>query len=188
MTSAPSFDSRQPVQIRRLYAAGGRDDEFRTTKAPGPTYAQGALALDFRLSSGVPAVPAAPALAVLPGGRSRCSTPAGLPDVRDWAARFVQAVAEVIGGDRPVTQLIRWTDHEVYLDVSRRVRILGVTSTASTRSRVNRPQVRSVHICQPLDGVAEVAVHIRHGARSRAVAARLEVVRDRWLCTALELA
>ena len=154
--------------------------------SPGP--AQGTLALDFRLASGVPATPTAPALQLLAGGRSSAPSPAGVPDVRDWAARFVQAVAEVIGGDRPVSQLIRWTDEDVYLDMCRRVRILGVTSTAASRGRVNRPQVRSVHICQPRDGVAEVAVHIRHGTRSRAVAARLEVVRDRWLCTALQLA
>jgi hypothetical protein len=176
------------VRIRPLHAAGDIGDELGSTSTSGYVYAQGALALDFQLPSGVPAVPATPALLALGGGRSTCATPAGMPDVRDWAARFVQAVAEVIGGDRPVAQLIRWTDQEVYLDISRRVRILGVTSTAATRSKVNRPQVRSVHICQPLDGVAEVAVHIRHGARSRAVAARLEVVRGRWLCTALELA
>jgi hypothetical protein len=178
-----------PLRIRRLPAAAGEPPAWQPTPSSGAErYAQGALALDFRLPSGLPATPRAPELVVLPGGRQAYRTPAGLPDVRDWAARFVQAIVEVIGGDRPVSQLIRWTDAAVYLDVSRRVRILGVTSTATTRSRANRPQVRSVHICQPREGVAEVAVHIRHGARSRAVAARLEVVRDRWLCTALELA
>jgi hypothetical protein len=178
-----------PLRLRPLPAAQGSrhrypDAEYAHTDA----YAQGTLALDFRLASGVPAAPTTPSLTLLPGGRSSGPTPPGLPDVREWAARFVQAIAEVIGGDRPVAQLIRWTDEEVFLDMSRRVRILGVTSTAATRSKVNRPQVRSVHVCQPGDGIAEVAVHILQGARSRAVAARLEVVRGRWLCTALELA
>lgn len=187
MTAAPTHDVA-PLRIRRLHPGGQRPHLGQVPSPVGGAYAQGALALDFRLSSGLAAVPETPSLVALAGGRSQSRTPAGLPDVRGWAARFVQAIAEVIGGDRPVSQLIRWTDEQVYLDVSRRVRILGVTSTAATRSRANRPQVRSVHICQPSDGVAEVAVHIRQGARSRAVAARLEVVRGRWLCTALELA
>lgn len=186
MSAAPTDDC--PLRIRRLHTSAERSDHGPMARQTTEVYVQGALALDYRLPSGVPAVPSVPTLVALPDCLPRCPTPEGLPDIRDWSARFVQAIAEVIGGDRPVSQLIRWTDEEVYLDVSRRVRILGVTSTAATRSRVNRPQVRSVHICQPRDGVAEVAVHIRHGARSRAVAARLEVVRERWLCTALELA
>lgn len=156
---------------------------------PSEAYYQGTLALDFRLPSGLPATPAAPQLTVLPGGRraSAGQTPGDLPDVEHWAACFVQAIVEVIGGDRPVAQLTRWTSAMVYCDISRRVSILGTTSTAASRGRVSRPQVRSVHLCQPCDGVAEVAAHIRHGQRSRAVAARLEVVQGRWLCTALQL-
>lgn len=174
------------VRVRRLsYAAqpapGGE-------REPGSQYAQGMLALDLPGQRSAPA-PGPPTLTVLPGGRGRrlTSSPAGVPDAHDWAARFVQAIVEVIGGDRPVSQLVRWTSEAVYMDMQRRVKILGATTTAS-RGRVTRPQVRSVHICQPRDDVAEVAVHIRHGARSRAVAARLEVVQGRWLCTALQMA
>jgi hypothetical protein len=190
MTTEPtSCPPPPPLRLRPLPASEDSRCHYPDAdNAPVAAYAQGTLALDFRLASGVPAVPTTPSLTLLPGGRSSSSTPPGLPNVREWAARFVQAIAEVIGGDRPVAQLIRWTDADVFLDMSRRVRILGVTSTAATRSKVNRPQVRSVHVCQPSDGIAEVAVHILQGARSRAVAARLEVVRGRWLCTALELA
>jgi hypothetical protein len=35
--------------------------------------------------------------------------------------------------------------------------------------------------------VAEVSGHVRHAGRSRALAARLERRRDRWVCTALLL-
>ena len=156
-----------------------------------PVGAQGTLALDFRLPSGVPAVPvppAPPALTVLPGGRTDEAVAAGsVPDVRDWAARFVQAIVEVMAGDRPLTQLVRWTDERVYANLSRRVRLVGITTTAAGRGRTARPYVRSLRLCPISPDIVEVAVHIHHGARSRAVAARLEVYQERWLCTALEL-
>ena len=156
---------------------------------PAPRYAQGTLALDLPEPSGTPLAPGPPQLTVPPGGRSRRagSWPAGIPDAHDWAARFVQAIVEVIGGDRPLSQLVRWTSEAVYVDMSRRVKILGAT-TAASRGRASRPQVQAVHICQPQEEVAEVAAPIRHGVRSRAIAARLEVVQGRWLCTALQMA
>jgi hypothetical protein len=153
---------------------------------------QGALALDFPLPSGLPAVPRAPELTLVVGG-TQPPTPAArqpgcpVPVARDWAGRFVQAVVEVIAGDRPLQQLIRWTDERVYTDLSRRVRILGLTTSAASRHRTERSHVRSVHIYQPHPDAAEVAAHVRHGARSRAVAARLEAERGRWTCTALRL-
>ena len=164
-------------------------------QVPGPppgtdhAYLQGTLALDFALATGVPARPRGPTLTVLAGGRSAGfgADDRGVPDARDWAARFCQAIVEVAGGDRPVTQLVRWTTGTVYADIDRRVRVLGRTTDALTRGQVSRPQVRSVHIWQPHADVAEVAAHVRYGDRSRAVAARLQVVQHRWLCTALEL-
>ena len=153
---------------------------------------EGALALDFPLPSGLPAVPRAPELTLVvgradppPTAPERPQCPA--PGARDWAARFVQAVVEVIAGDRPLQQMIRWTDERVYSDLSRRVRILGLTTSAASRNRTERSQVRSVHVYQPHPGAAEVAAHVRHGPRSRAVAARLEAERGRWTCTALRL-
>jgi hypothetical protein len=199
--SAPTPTGDQPLpRLRRLSPAGlsgcGTPSQHSGPPAePPPHYTQGTLALQFESSSTATGLAddglvGPPRLTVLPGGRSRGfgSSPSGLPDARDWAARFVQAIVEVIGGDRPVTQLVRWTGEDVYLDMSRRVRILGLTTTAGSRGRASRPQVASVHVYQPCDDVAEVAVHLRHGARSRAVAARLEVRRGRWLCTALQLA
>ena len=46
---------------------------------------------------------------------------------------------------------------------------------------------RSVHVFQPEPASAEVSVHVRHGHRSRAIAARLERRDDRWRCVALQL-
>jgi hypothetical protein len=107
-------------------------------------------------------------------------------EVKRWSAVFAQAVVEAIGGDRPVTQLVRWTDKHVYRDLERRVLLVRLARPAS-RARTIRPQVRSVHVFLPSPRKAEVSVHVRHGQRSRALAARLEHRVDRWVCTALEL-
>ncbi len=140
---------------------------------------QGTLALDLGL---VPAAPATPELSVVPGEPATAQH-----EVRAWAARFAQATVEVLGGDRPVSQLLRWTTRRVYLDLERRVRILGRTAAAPQRVRTLRPQVQSVHVFLPDPDAAEVSVHVRHGHRSRAIAARLEHREGRWRCTALEL-
>jgi hypothetical protein len=140
---------------------------------------QGTLALDLGL---VPAPPATPQLSVVPGEAA-----ATVREVRVWAARFAQATVEVLGGDRPVSQLLRWTTKRVYYDLDRRVRILGRTAAAQQRVRTLRPQVQSVHVFSPASGTAEVSVHVRHGQRSRALAARLEQRDGRWRCVALEL-
>jgi rhodanese-related sulfurtransferase len=143
-----------------------------------PTAAtQGTLALDLGSLVGAPATPD---LKVAPR-----SGPA--PEVRTWAARFAQAVVEVIGGDRPLSQLLRWTNAVVYQELDRRVRILARTSPHRSRLRSIRAQVQSVHVFQPGPESAEVSVHVRYGQRSRAIAARLELAGDRWSCTALHL-
>ena len=108
-------------------------------------------------------------------------------DVQVWAARFAQAVVEVLGGVRPLPQLVRWTSQRVYVELERRLAILARTSQAGSRARTIRPQVRSVHVFHPTPESAEVSVHVRHGQRSRAIAARLELVRGRWQCTVLQL-
>lgn len=139
---------------------------------------QGTLALDL---GGCTGLPATPELRLVEGEGSP------VEEVRAWAARFAQAVVEVLGGDRPVTQLLRWTSGHVYEDLTRRVRILARTAPATQRLRTIRPQVRSVHVCHPTPDCAEVSIHVRHGRRSRAIAARLERADGRWQCTALQL-
>jgi hypothetical protein len=140
---------------------------------------QGTLALDLRQ---VPEAPATPDLHVVPGDGS-----AEHRELQAWAARFAQATVEVLGGDRPLTQLLRWTNARVYTDLDRRVRILGRTAPAPQRLRTVRPHVRSVHVFRPGPDSAEVSVHVRHGHRSRALAARLERRGGRWMCVALQL-
>jgi hypothetical protein len=92
-----------------------------------------------------------------------------------------------LAGDRPISQLVRFTDDAVFSELNRRVRMLGLTTTATSRGAKERSAVRSVRVSAPTEHVAEVAAHVRHGERSRAIALRMEIRRNRWVCTALEL-
>lgn len=170
------------------------DDETRVDRRSEPL-THGSLALDLSVPE---RTPAARHLSVV-GGRQTGSesedpffapqqTPrVALPDPRSWSGRFVQALVEVLAGDRPVAQLLRWTNDRVYNDVLARVHTLAPAAGASQRPGRDRAMVRSVHVCEPRDGVAEAAIHVRHGGRSRAVAVRLEGLDGRWRCTALQL-
>jgi hypothetical protein len=102
------------------------------------------------------------------------------------ATRCAQAIVEVIGGDRGVQQLMRWTTHEVYDDLARRSSVLQRTVPADRRRRRLRAQVRSVHLSRPQPDAAEVSIHVRHGQQSRAIAVRIERIEKRWRCSALE--
>jgi hypothetical protein len=151
-----------------------------STAAPTPQV-DGSLALDTTTRE--------PAGKAQPGGPGlRLVTDGDCNDeVRLWATRFAQAVVEVLGGDRPLSQLLRWTSRRVYLELDRRLSILNRSSDAGRRMRTVRPQVHSVHVFHPTARCAEVSVHVRHGARSRAIAARLEQRSGHWQCTALQL-
>jgi hypothetical protein len=148
--------------------------------AAGPVV-QGSLALQEPAPRTTPGLPETPELRLV----TACSP--GVEEVQVWAARFAQAVVEVLGGDRPLPQLVRWTSHRVYVELERRLTVLARTSDAGRRKRTVRPQVRSVHVFHPTPECAEVSVHVRHGERSRAIAARLELSRGRWQCTVLQL-
>ncbi len=177
------------------------DDELAATRRPramrrpGGTAQDGQQALDlgFRLMTGVPASPEAPTrLRVVrsapvedDGDFARQPTPrAALPDPGAWAGRFVQGLLEVLAGSRPPTQLLRWSTSEVYASIQRRAQI----SAGAGPVRGFRPLVRSVRVCEPDDGVAEVTAVIQRAGRVHAVAMRLEGIDGRWQCTVLQVA
>jgi hypothetical protein len=103
-----------------------------------------------------------------------------------FAARFAQAVVDVIGGDRGVHQLMRWTTQCVYADLTHRSHALQSAMPSDQRRRRIRATVRSVHLFRPDTDAAELSIHVRHGARSRAIAARIERIEGRWRCTVLD--
>jgi len=110
-------------------------------------------------------------------------------EVEQWARRFAQAAVEIVGGDRPAGQLLRWTTGEVYADLRRRAVLVaraGGHTPGAGRVTAVRPQVLSVHSTFVGVQAVESSIHVRYGERSRAVAARFERRRGRWLCTALD--
>lgn len=148
---------------------------------------QGSLALD--LAPYLEAEPVAPPAArpdadVVPiDRRERAET-------ERWARHIVQAALEVVGGVRPSSQLVRWLSPAVYADLRRRTHLLALASAREPeRAHPVRARLQTLHASYPTPGVLEAAARVRHGQRSRAVAARFERRADRgWVCTALDFA
>lgn len=139
---------------------------------------------------------AAPRPAHRPGPRPRTARPAGrpdddfgpswsvraeLPDVRDAGRRLITCALEALAGRRPLTQVRGMTSLGVFsaLTQGRRPR----WCTEGTGPML----VGHVHVCEPVDGVAEISAVARRGGRAHAVAARLEGIDGRWQCTALQI-
>lgn len=148
---------------------------------------QGTLALDLT------PVLDPPAVSVEPGGPGSDLSPVPAQvrsGLEQWVGRYVQAVAEIAAGERPPSQLARWTRRDVHQDLSRRAELVARAAgrPGQVRRRVgNRAQVVAVRVSFLDERTAEACARVRHGERSRAVALRLEHVRGRWLCVALEL-
>jgi hypothetical protein len=66
----------------------------------------------------------------------------------------------------------------------------GAAALRHPAGKARAPQcrrVRSVRVTSPAPGIVEASAVVIGGERARAVALRLEVVRGRWLATAVEL-
>lgn len=161
------------------------DDELDGVSSPPST--DGTLALAFPLPSGVPAVPDPPArLRLVPPTEEDAERRGtAMPPPRPWAGRLVQAVVEVLAGDRPLAQLARWTVAGVYFDLQRMAIRASRERAAAVPRRPTADVVRSLHVSEPVAGVAEVCALIERGARVRALALRMEDLDGRWQCTAL---
>ncbi len=106
-----------------------------------------------------------------------------LPDAGQWTRQMLRVLLEVMDGSRPARQLKRWVAHPIHDRAARR----GIVARRRG-GRAHKPNVvLSVHVCTPVDGVAEVAALVLHNGRHRAVALRLTGLDGRWLVTAMEM-
>lgn len=104
-----------------------------------------------------------------------------LPPARPVAHALVQGLLEVLAGVRPVSQLQRGTTPELFAQLEQVVH--GRPRAVGARPLTGA--VRSLHVQERPEGVAEVCATVRRGPRMAAVAMRLEGIAGRWTCTEL---
>jgi hypothetical protein len=111
----------------------------------------------------------------------RWSTRSDLPDPRDAGRRLLTTTLEALAGRRPLAQLGPLVAPGVFtaLTGGRRPRWCTEGSAPILVGRV--------HVCEPVDGVAEVSAVAHRAGRAHAVAARLEGIDGRWRCTAVHI-
>lgn len=107
----------------------------------------------------------------------RHTATSGLPPAGRVSSVLGRAVIEALAGTRPLEQLRIHCTPSVYAGLERQPRISGGRAL----------RLQSAHVCQPADGVAEVAAVFRLGDRARAMAFRLVGMDGRWRITALQV-
>jgi hypothetical protein len=114
------------------------------------------------------------------GPRSRpVETPGNraTPSARAVATVVVRAIVEAMTGIRPAAHLAAWTSPQVQTDLER---------LTADNLRRRRYTLRCVRVCEPREGIAEVAAVIAQGERVSALALRMETINGRWRVTALQ--
>lgn len=106
-------------------------------------------------------------------------------------ARFMQALTEVLSGERPDRQIAPWMTPEVHAMLASR--LVARARVARRRGVSSAARLVSLHVAMVDEGAMEVAGRMVHRGRSRAIAVRLELHtnhrgRTQWTCTALEWA
>ena len=195
MTAPPSLDPSalaEPVTAAadpEAAPAGTRLRTFRLTLVPTPQPPLGEQSAFPLVRHGI----APPRPPHRPGPRPRerhqqladfgprWSTRSDLPDPRLAGRRVFVLVLEGLAGLRPIAQAQRLTAPGLYTALSSRRRpdwCAGGTAPVL---------LGPVHVCEPVDGVAEVSAVARRSGRAHAVAARLEGIDGHWRCTALQI-
>lgn len=98
-----------------------------------------------------------------------------LPSARQWSMRLVHALVEVVNGSRPAAQLNRWVTPELMSQLQNQV----------ARNKLPKLGVRSIHVHETDDGVAEISSVFGTPNRSFALALRLEGLDGKWRATSL---
>lgn len=180
--SGPPYDDEPPARPALQLVGGSRTDR-PAPRRPGTHDAPGA-----RHPPVAPSRVRTPSLTALPAPQ-----PAGAADVdgvargvalpasRPFAYALVQRLLEVCAGARPVSQLRHDTTPDLYDEIER----LLAARPRATALRPTRRDVRSVHVQERPEGVAEVCATVLRAGRAGALALRLEGRRGTWKCTEL---
>ena len=169
----PPYDDELPVQP--LAAATAPVGPLRGLVGP----LRGLAPAPLRL---VPPLPPTPVLPDDDEDAPRRTPVSDLPSARPVAHALVQGLLEVLAGVRPVAQLQRATTPELFAELERLVH--GRPRAAGVRPPTGA--IRSLHVQERPEGVAEVCATVRRGPRMAALALRLEGLGGRWTCTELD--
>jgi Family of unknown function (DUF6459) len=104
-----------------------------------------------------------------------------LPDPAAAGRRLITLTLEAFAGRRPLSQLQPLTSTGVFTALAAGRRPPWCASGTAP------VLVGRVHVCEPVDGVAEISAVARRAGRAHALAARLEGIDGRWRCTALQI-
>jgi hypothetical protein len=120
-----------------------------------------------------------------------------LCDPLPWARQLARGIAEVLIGARPARQLSAWLTEDSQTALRRGAWRRRVRSRVGNgpldgarvgvRRQSSRVLVRSVHVSEPSDGVAEISAHLWIDDRGTAIALRAEGRDGRWICTAINV-
>jgi len=107
------------------------------------------------------------------GGRVRVAGGGEVPEV----GRIVRLVVEALVGARGLRQVGPWVTPQVAWELSR---------PKAARRLMSAPRVMAWRVQYPGEQIAEVSAVAEVGGRFHAVAMRLESMRGRWRCAAVE--
>ena len=111
----------------------------------------------------------------------RWTTRAALPDPREIGRRVLTTTLEALAGRRPIGQVGPLVTQGVFAALAGGRRPRWCTDGGAPIA------LGPVHVCEPVDGVAEISAVARRAGRAHAVAARLEGIDGRWRCTAVQI-
>lgn len=94
-----------------------------------------------------------------------------------FATALTQVVLEALQGRRTTRQLIRWIDDRSLIELNHQI--------ALRRGQAVEVSCGSLRVQLHRD-IAEVAVRFLDSGQSFALAAKIEQVQDRWVCTCLD--
>ncbi len=120
-----------------------------------------------------------------------------LPDPTQICGAVTLAAVEALAGTRPMAQLTRWVTPGLLEQLGSRYRLLGPARAQRAAQLAARPglavtpapraRIRSVRISRLSPTVAEGSVVLHDGDRVRAAAVRLDVHRQSWRVSVLQI-